>query len=99
MAEVDKNSAKFIIEPGRPEAASAAFTTDMVLETAPGFAIASLMISSAQAQARALEATAIHQTHAFQTGLATSTQCVVKILDEPSRQQSLLNEMIAANKL
>ena len=98
MPEIEKKSATYVAEPGLA-AGAATLTSDLVVESAPGFAIASLMISSAQAQSRALEAAAVHQAHAFQVGLATSTQCVVKIFDEPSRLQSMLSEVIAANKV
>jgi hypothetical protein len=71
-------------------------TSDIVLSTAPGFAVASLMISSAQAQARALENGVAHTNQVHMAGLATATQCVTKILSEPGDQLRALNAILAA---
>jgi hypothetical protein len=71
-------------------------TTDVVVETAPSFALASMMIASAQSQSRAMEAGVAHQNQTFLAGLATATQCVTRILEDPSRA-TLLNAFIAAS--
>lgn len=78
--------------------ASPMMTTDMVVQTAPSFAVASLMISSAQAQARALEASTAHLNQSYMVSLSTATQCVTRILDTPSQQLTLLNAALAASR-
>lgn len=72
-------------------------TSDMVVATAPSFAVASLMISSAQAQSRALEAGVANLSHGYMAGLASATQCVTRILGGPSEQLRQLNALLAAN--
>jgi len=72
-------------------------TSDIVLSTAPGFAVASLMISSAQAQSRAMEAGVAHTNHFYMAGLATATQCVGRILNDPGDQLQALKAILAAN--
>ncbi len=74
-------------------------TSDLVIETAPSFAIASLMIGSAQVQCRAMEASVANLNQTFLVGLSTTTRCVNQILDEPTHQQAVLNSLIAANKI
>jgi Killing trait len=76
--------------------ASPMVTSDVVIETAPSFALASLMISSAQTQSRAMESGVAQLNHTYLAGLATATQCVTRILEDPSRA-TLLNAFIAAN--
>ena len=71
-------------------------TTDVVIETAPSFALASMMIASAQSQSRAMEAGVAQLNQTNLAGLATATQCVTRILEDPSRA-TLLNAFIAAN--
>ena len=101
MSDKPKSSADadFATNQGFVTSATPTLTSDIVVETAPGYAIASLMISSAQSQARALEAAAMNLNQSYQVGQATSTQCVVKILGEPGRQQQLLGEILIGNKL
>ncbi|MEO8529755.1 MAG: hypothetical protein ABI459_00895 [Deltaproteobacteria bacterium] len=72
-------------------------TSDIVVTAAPGFATASLMISSAQAQARALEASVAQTSHFYMAGLATATQCVGRILGDPGDQLQALKAILAAN--
>ncbi len=71
-------------------------TTDMVVETAPSFALASMMIASAQSQSRAMEAGVAQLNQVYMAGLATATQCVTRILEDPSRS-TLLNAYLAGN--
>ncbi len=71
-------------------------TTDIVVETAPSFALASMMIAAAQSQSRAMEAGVAQLNQTYLAGLATATQCVTRILEDPSRT-TLLNAFIAAN--
>jgi Killing trait len=70
-------------------------TNDIVVATSPSFAVANLMISTAQAQSRAMEASVAHQNQTYMTGLATATQCVTRILEDPTRA-TLLNAFITA---
>ncbi|MCX8508028.1 MAG: RebB family R body protein [Rhodobacteraceae bacterium] len=76
--------------------ASPMITSDVVIQTAPSFAVASMMISAAQTQSRAMEANVAHLNQSYLAGLATATQCVTRILEDPSRA-TLLNAFIAAN--
>ncbi|MEE9453007.1 MAG: hypothetical protein V3V13_01320 [Paracoccaceae bacterium] len=72
-------------------------TSDMVVTSAPGFAIASLMISSAQSQSRAIEASVAQLNQTYMAGLATSTQCVVRILGQSNDQLRQIDALIAAD--
>ncbi|SMX43104.1 RebB family R body protein [Actibacterium lipolyticum] len=78
---------------------SPTMTSDLVVSTSPSFAIASLMISSAQSQSRALEAGVAQLSQTYMAGLATATQCVTRILGQPSDQLRQIDALIAANNL
>ncbi len=80
-------------------AANPMVTSDMVVTSAPGFATASLMISSAQSQSRALEASVAQLNQTYMAGLATATQCVTRILGQPSDQLRQIDALIASNNL
>ncbi len=93
------NKDKMLLESRTREADAALgspmITSDMVMESAPAFAIGSLMISAAQSQSRAMEASVAQLSQTHLVGLATATQCVTRILEDPSRA-TLLNAVIAA---
>jgi hypothetical protein len=95
MPDKETNQFDALTRAAGAAAASPMITSDIVMESAPSFAMASMMIASAQAQSRAMEAGAAHLNQTFIAGLATTTQCVTRILEDPSRT-ALLNAFLAS---
>lgn len=70
-----------------------AYANDIVTGSTPGFALGSMMISASQSQARAMESAVSALMNNNVVGLATTSQCVSRILGAPSQAQQ---EFIAA---
>lgn len=94
-----KDTSEAVVRAAADEMPAAALTSDTIVETSPGFSLASLMISSAQSQSRAIESQVLHLNQTYMVNLATATQCVTRLLDEPSLQQKAMDTMIYANKV
>jgi hypothetical protein len=74
-------------------------TSDLVTTSSPGVSLASQMIAASQSQSRAMEASVAHLNQTYLVGLATATQCVARILNEPSDQLRQLDALITANSV
>ncbi len=75
-----------------------AIMQDVVMESTPTFAAASLMIGAAQSQSRAMAAEVAALQNFFTVGLTNAAISAVRILDEPSLQQRQLDAFLAANQ-
>ncbi|MDJ0826699.1 MAG: hypothetical protein QNJ16_14455 [Rhodobacter sp.] len=100
----DKDTPTAALPTGWPRAeqadfGSTALTQDMVMESAPSYAVASLMIGSAQSQTRAMAAEVAALQHFFIVGLTTASQNATRLLEEPSLQQKQLNALLEASKM
>lgn len=76
---------------------SAEITTATIIENSSGFALASLQISTSASASRGIAAEVANLNQTYLVGLATSTQCVARILEMTSQQQKALDSIIAAN--
>ena len=71
---------------------------DLVMESTPTCAAASLMIGAAQTQSRAMATEVAALQHYFTVGLTNAAMSAARILDEPSLQQRQLEAYLAANE-